>query len=677
MKLYCPVLILFLLSLSGFATEYYVAVNGDDKNAGTSEKPFQSLEAARAAVRRRLKEAPNTPVTVWLLGGTYSRLSPFQLTSEDSGTAAAPVRYRAVEGQEVRLTGGRDIPAAAFKAVTDEVVLSRLDPVSRGHVLQADLKALGIGDFGTLRSRGFGRSTQPSALELFFGDKPMTLTRWPNDDWAIIGDAPAGAAGLKFNYQGDRPKRWTKADDVWIHGYWTYDWSDSYEKVQNIDLDKHEIAIVPPQVPFGFTKGKRYFALNILEELDAPGEWYLDRQSGVLYFWPPAPLESGRIMVSISSKPLLEMKNVSYVGFQGITFEGGRVDGIHIDGGTNNLIGGCTIRNFGNTAVTISGEKNGVAGCEIYAADGGIYLGGGDRKTLTNGGNFATNNNIHHYNRWCMVYHPGITLDGCGNRAANNWIHDAPHNGILMSGNEHIVELNEINNVCTETGDSGAFYIGRDWSMRGNVVRYNYFHDLEGVQGQKGFVDVMAVYLDDAASGTTVFGNICYKVRRAIMVGGGRDNIVENNVFVDCKIAIHIDARGMSWAKNHIALERGDWGMKKKLEDVRWNQPPYSVKYPQLANMLEQEPAFPKGTVVTRNISAGSKFLELQDKLNDKTITIKDNFADGDPGFVDAAKQNFQLRDDAAPLKSGFQRIPVEKIGLYKDEFRNDLPIRK
>ncbi|MEO2046854.1 MAG: hypothetical protein ABGX16_09810 [Pirellulales bacterium] len=85
--------------------------------------------------------------------------------------------------------------------------------------------------------------------------------------------------------------------------------------------------------------------------------------------------------------------------------------------------------------------------------------------------------------------------------------------------------------VCLETDDVGAFYMGRDWTARGNHIRYNYFHHLG--HGGKG-IGVMAIYLDDWASGTTILGNLCVQAGRAVLIGGGRDNLVQNNLFVDC-----------------------------------------------------------------------------------------------------------------------------------------------
>jgi len=635
--------------------------------------PFRTLERAREEARR-LKA--HGPVTVWIRAGTYSLPNGFTLGAADSGTEAAPAVYRAFPNEEVRLLGGREIPAEAFRPVTDPSVLERMDRTARGKVWQADLRALGISDFGELRPRGFGRPDHPAALELFFQDRPMPPASWPNDGWARIAKNPAPGPD-RFTMEGDRARRWAGVEGAWLHGYWTWDWADSTVELQSIDPERGLIVTKAPHGVYGYTGGKRFRIFNLLEELDAPGEWHLDRRTGILYFWPPRPLREGRVFVSTSAQPIVSIQGASHLVLRGLILEAARGDGLAITEGTNILVAGCTIRNVGRCGVVIrGGSRNGVQGSEICGTgETGVVLEGGDRKTLTPAGHFAVNNHIHDYARWCRTYRPGVLVSGVGQRVAHNRIHDAPHNAILLGGNEHLIEYNEIYRVCRETGDAGAFYMGRDWTMRGNIVRYNLFHHLEGVQGQEGFTDVMGVYLDDAASGATVFGNVFYRVRRAVMVGGGRDNVVENNLFVECPIGVHVDARGIGWARNHIRLEGGDWGMKGKLEAVRWKEPPYSVKYPRLATILEEEPYFPKGTVVARNVAFQCKEpLHLQDGLTDKTIAVKDNFFSGNPGLADPARMDFRLSPASPAFRTGFQKIPLEKIGLQKDEYRVSLP---
>ena len=251
-----------------------------------------------------------------------------------------------------------------------------------------------------------------------------------------------------------------------------------------------------------------------------------------------------------------------------------------------------------------------------------------------------------------------------GIRVARNLIHEAPHTAIHLAGNDHVVELNEVHDVCRETCDVGALYLGRDWTMRGNVIRHNYFHDIAVPVA----LSSMAVYLDDAASGFTIDGNIFHRVQYAVFVGGGRDNRVENNVFVDCKLAIHVDARGVGWMKNEIETE-----LKPRLKAMPYQEPPWSRRYPSLVNILNDEPALPRGNVVTRNISVGGTWADIE-KVVLPLVKVSDNLVDANPLFVDPAKPDFRLRTDSPANRLGFKPIPVDTIGIYRDEYRSSLP---
>ena len=192
----------------------YVSPSGNDAWSGTlaapsaanSDGPFASLERARDEIRNRTKAGglPDGGVTVWIAGGVYERNRAFELGPADSGTEKSPIVYRGQPGAEVRLIGGKRV--TGFRPVSDPAVLQRLDPAARGKVLQADLKAQGITDYG--RPSGGG-------IELFFQDKPMTPARWPNrglrQDRPVLGETPVDVRGTKgcregvFAYEGDRP----------------------------------------------------------------------------------------------------------------------------------------------------------------------------------------------------------------------------------------------------------------------------------------------------------------------------------------------------------------------------------------------------------------------------------------------------------------------------------------
>ena len=159
--------ILMFMGADAMAKELFVAPGGSDQNSGTKEKPFATLERSREEVRilQRKEGLPKGGVIVWLRGGTYEFNETFELTKEDSGTKDAPIVYRAFEGEEVRLAGGKGIPSSAFKTLTDSTILKRLVPAANGKVLQVDLKAQGITNFGEMKVRGFGHPLVPSALE--------------------------------------------------------------------------------------------------------------------------------------------------------------------------------------------------------------------------------------------------------------------------------------------------------------------------------------------------------------------------------------------------------------------------------------------------------------------------------------------------------------------------------
>ena len=595
--------------------------------------------------------------------GTYFLSKTITFTTEDSGTEKCPITYMAHPKEKVVLSGGKVL--TGFHPVTDPAVLNRLDEAARGKVLQTDLRSQDITEYGEL-SGGFGIPSE-AFLDLFFQDRPMTIARWPNEGFVNIADIlnidPVDVRGTsgdkvgKFIYEGDRPKRWVEEKDLWLHGYWFRDWADQRQKVESIDTEKHIISLVPPYHKYGYRSGQWYYAFNVLAELDTPGEWYMDRETGILYFWPPAPIEKGKPTVSFLPT-LVTMKDTSHVTIHGMTLEAVQGTAITITNCGQNQIIGCTLRNIGNWAVKISGGmENSVIGCDIYeTGDGGIALSGGDRKTLTPARHYAGNNHIHHYSRWNRMYQPAISLSGVGNRASYNLIHNAPHMAIYFSGNDHAIEFNEIHNVCYESNDAGAIYAGRDWTMRGTVIRHNYLHHINGFQ-EHGCV---GVYLDDMFCGTEISGNVFYKVTRPAFIGGGRDNIVKNNIFVDCKPAVHVDARAMGWAKscaNNINM--------KGLLAMPYQSKLWHKRYPKLVTILEGDPNQPKGNVIWSNVCQGGKWDEIEDKAR-PLVTLQDNLIDAKLRFAAPEKGNFKILDDKPLKKIGFKRIPMKKIGLKK-----------
>lgn len=661
---------------------FYVATDGNDAWSGRlpapdearSDGPFATLQRAREAIRQLKQAGPLPPggLAVELAGGVYELARPLELAQQDSGTEQAPIVYRARQGAQVRLVGGRVV--SGWQPVSDPAVLGRLDERARSHVLQADLKAQGVADLGQMKPGPSWGQSEPG-LELFFQDQPMTLARWPNEGFVkivdLLGPTPVDVRGTKgrregiFTYDGDRPKRWSGAQDIMLHGYWFWDWADQRLKVEAIDTENRVLTLqAKPQHPYGFRQGQWYYAYNLLTELDQPGEWYLDRQAGILYFWPPAPIESGKPMISVLPN-LVTMKDVSFVTLRGMTLEACRGTAVTIAGGVTTRLVGCVIRNTGGWAVSLSGRENGVVGCDLYnLAEGGVSLSGGDRRSLTPAGLYVDNCHLFKFGRWNPICKPGVNVDGVGNRVTHNLFHDAPHMAVMWGGNDHRFEFNEFHSLVYGSNDAGIMYAGYNPAMRGHLIRYNYFHHVYGFEGR----GCNGVYLDDMFCSATIFGNVFYQVPRAAFIGGGHDNVVENNIFVECQPALHVDARMMGWASASVPI------MKQRLEDVPYKEEPWRSRYPQLLKYLEGNYAEPRGNIVARNICWGGKWDEVEAKAK-PGVTFTDNLTDQDPQFVDAAHLNFQLREDSPAWKLGFQRIPIEKIGLYASDERASWPV--
>ncbi|MHC4983247.1 MAG: right-handed parallel beta-helix repeat-containing protein [Planctomycetota bacterium] len=680
---YCPVYVIGLLCLvlvvpaacevGGRSPQagavYFVSLAGSDDNDGSKARPFATLARARQAVlelkKRGLGEGG---VTVRLRGGVYALGETFALTEANSGAAGAPVTFAACENEDVRIIGGVVLRPRAFRPAREKAVLSRLDDEVAGRVLVADLSGLGL---ELAPWPDWTRSGAPGQTELFFNSKRMPIARWPNEGWAKTGKiiqrstatrgrAIEGRSGT-FSYTGNRPGRWKVSEGVWISGYLGNQWFDEAVRAESIDTEKRAIKLSKPNW-FGLGANRRYRAVNLLEELDAPGEWYLDVKRAALYFLPPAGarMKDATIVLSVLREPLVHFKGASHVTLEGLTLEATRGSAIRIEGGRDCRVVGCRIRNTGKRGVEIaSGSGHGVAGCEIaHTGTVGILLSGGDRKTLTPARNFATDNCIHHFSQLQRSWAPGIMLNGVGNRVGHNLMHDAPHEAIHFLGNEHVIEFNEIRHICKETNDVGAIYSGRDWTVRGNVIRYNFIHHVQGI----GNVRAQGIYLDDAASGVKVYGNVLYKVHRALLVGGGRDNVIENNLAVDCTESLWFDSRGLG-KQRHCVVKGGPW--YKNLMAVPYDKPPWSTRYPRLAKILEDNPGAPKGNIIRYNVFKSSRAMFLTVAARQFSRTEDNLVTDKPVGVADVEKMDFRLRPDSPVFEKlpEFQPIPFDKIG--------------
>ena len=178
----------------------------------------------------------------------------------------------------------------------------------------------------------------------------------------------------------------------------------------------------------------------------------------------------------------------------------------------------------------VDSAESGIATSDISdTGEGGVLLSGGDRRTLAPAGLFVRDCRIVRFARIGHTFKPAVDIHGVGNIVAGNYIAEAPNFAVMFQGNDHLIEGNEITDVVNDTSDAGALYSSHDWTARGTIIRGNFLHDIKG--RQPGF-ETKGVYLDDYTSGIAVRGNLFLRVEKPVFIGGGRDNLIEGNVFI-------------------------------------------------------------------------------------------------------------------------------------------------
>ncbi len=601
-------------SAVGFAAEQviHVAVDGKDQATGTLADPL-SLSVALERLQSIRAAQPETSVRVELAAGDYALNAPLHFTAESSGSETAPVVIAATSGT-VRFTGG--LAVTQWQPIRDAAALARLNPAAAAAVQVADLRALGVTHFGEWCSRGHEHELHPAPLEVFCNNRPAQLARWPNQGWATTCNVHSRGEQTQLTADPPLTRRWQSLADVWCHGYWEADWSDAWQPVTAVDAQRR-LTITRTREIENVRNAARFCVLNVLEELDQPGEWYFDRAHGRLYIWPTA--KNGDVTVS-HLEHLVTCYGAAHITFCGVQFDTARVCLAEVAGGERINFERCTFRNAGNLAVHITGGyQHAIRQCEICdTGEGAVRVEGGERKTLTACEHEICDNHIQRYARTCHAGRPAIGVHGVGIIVRGNCIHDGPDAAIILQGNEHRVEGNEIHHVCLETADSGAIYLGHDWTERGNVIRGNCLHHL----GRFNRRDVMGVYLDDFASGTTVTDNVFFEAGRAIVIGGGRDNEVHRNVVLGGFAAVQVDARGQSWARGHL---KSDSPLQLRLQKMK-RESVYLERYPQLAELLIRDPARPVGNSITHNVLWCAIGVDVQDRWSREDVQYAANW---------------------------------------------------
>jgi hypothetical protein len=700
--------------------EFHVAIDGDDAYAGTSDAPFASLERARDAVRdlkRRADGLPPGGVRVIVHGGIHRRSTAFELSAEDSGTLEAPVVYAAAPDEIPIVSGMAALQPEWFVPVSNQAVLSRvIDPAARERLLHCDLRPHGVADSGQLSRRGHDVTrpeiTKTPPPELYVNGMRMTRARWPNPDdhfpqflrgvqqsrHGVVGRAgivdPGPTAddadfldrGGTIRYAFDRPALWKLADDIWLSGVFSWSWQWSFNRVAAIDVPSQTITL-----RYGERSGitdkyshDYFFAENLLEEIDQPGEYFLDRTTGILFLLPPDGFggDDTTVCLSVLTEPLVRLSNGSHIHFEGLALDGGRAGGIVCHGGEGVLIDRCEIRNVSATGVALQGRDHGVRGCHIHHVGGaGVSLSGGNSDTLTSSGLFVEDSEIHHFAWLDRVYAPAVLLGfrSVGNRVAHNRIHHGPHVAVIVYGNDHLLEYNDIGHVVEDFTDMGAVYanLGARPLERGTVIRRNYFHDI----GQHHHLQ-NGVYPDNGTMGWLIEENVFHRIGgrgdaancRAVNNNTGAHIVTRHNVFIDCTIPYLMGTFCAPFHDKNVA----GWEDYFRRHDLA--QLPHAEKYPELLRFWQEPRQYPATNRFEGNVIYNPTVPLLQSygklAMRDAAIieeggtlaTAHNWITTDDPGFLDAPSGNFTLRSDAEAVRRipGFPGVDFDTIGPRK-----------
>lgn len=643
------------------AVKIYVSPNGNGD--GTESNPY-SLTQAQAQVRSLIASGyPENGIGVYLKGGTYTLTDSLTFTSADSGTADAPVIWQAYNNEAVSLTTSRQIDHDDISLVTDETVLSKIPASARSNVYVTDLSDSGFGDVPEMNLR----DSVPYTLT--FGDQSGHIARWPNDGFGRTGtlidsssrnDSGPRKKGFTYKIIDTRPLRWGDASDIWLNGYWMTPYTIDYARLADLDLDNMRMS-GKEYNGLGSYGNARYYVENLIEELDAEGEWFLDTETNLLYFYPFEGWQQQTISFSTSNAGIVEFTNASNVILRGMKLEVAGGNGATFGTASSNCgIIGCDIINVSGVGASINGTYNYVRDCNIsYTGKPGISVNGGNPYKLISGNNYAENNEIHNTGTGGGSKQ-GITISGSGNRISHNHIYDIPTHGISGGGMEQIIEYNIVERTNLEMGDTGGIYFLNYGMGYGTKIRYNIVKDSVGLMAQTMTGEgALGIYLDDVTSGVEVTGNLVYNAQEPGLFGhGGRYLTFDNNILVNCEEPIKV-------VKTAIANSLADGGaVKSNLANYDYNNEPFTSRYPMVAETLTDEFGEPKYNQVTNNVTYNSGAFSYSTGVANSGVDQNNLQFEGQPPCNTTDFTDFDYTAIKA-LNPDFEELPFDEMGTY------------
>lgn len=516
------------------AADIHVSNRGADGDPGTRAKPLATLHAAQQKVRAMVAQGLKEPVTVIVHGGTYHLPRPLELRPQDSGTKAFPITWRAPKGEKTVLSGGVPIDGTWTKG--EDGVWSVPVP--------------GVTDGWCFR-------------QLFVDGKRAIRARFPNVDEANpFLYATGGGEDHAIIDKGLVKASWGTARNAQINIVPDWRFFNQWNTVTSVDSATGRIDIADSERHGTIKAGNWFWIEGVREELDQPGEWFLDAVGGCLHYMPEPGVDPNTLTIVA---PLLNRivnaqgdvnagTHVEHLRFEGLefrhtTFSLGHIEArVHTDAAvmfentSHCSVTNCHFENIGGYALWLhlDSQRNVFDQNTVrHSGGGGVLLTGSrlsymdDTKVYTSGAaaarvapilNEITRNTVEHCGE-IRYYGGGVHLDSRpfsmsmapGNYIAHNHFNDLSRNGVFAFRNQggNVVEYNHIHNAMQTTIDGACIHFATMNHLNApNHILNNWLYDIWGYEqkpdGKPKRHLANGVFLDWDTSNTTVRDNYVY-----------------------------------------------------------------------------------------------------------------------------------------------------------------------
>lgn len=705
----------------------FVSTVGDDSGDGSEEEPLRTLEKA-IDVANEMREDSDKLIEILLREGTYSVTNTIKIINSQKDDSL--LKISAYQDEKVTINAGVDIPLSAMSIADSDFTNAIIDKPNAGSVLQYNLKDAQIEDLGEISLRGHLISDEKEAqAELSLNGEVQKLAGWPNGEYTgLIKPTDSNeygkrtksgiANGCSFQVNYDRPSQWSKPEQAWLSGTIGPNYEFDYYPVSRFDSEEKRVYLSRGALEKYYTEPYYRFE-NVPEELDEPGEYYIDRQSGMLYFYPPEDAPKDSVLTITMSTPTLgvsgkapnsmfRIENSKNIVFENLIFKGGRGSAITGKNNSNIQFINCEINSFGENGIRFDASTDiKISDCKIHdvGQDGILFVSCGNYKTLSPSNIVVSNNDIYNFARLERSYKTGIDFGyRCvGATAANNHIHNGPHAGMIFYGVNNDIYGNEFDNLVTEFSDMDALYCNNSnypWE-RGNKIHNNYFHNI-GKSSMNGRhqINVRAIRTDNRGCGLNIYENLFYNIGDggngngnngigAITAEGTRNRIF-NNLFVDCNEAYFntlqykeienaddgtlypdtvINSSGVEVANTINGAKVAD--LKKQMENYL---PVYGKQFPELYKYFYEHPNMSKTNEFKNNmiINIVIPLSNINGTQNEEgfrgsqmlTAASGNYVSTSDPGFVSYDNGNLELSSSATLLVEGLPKFEMSSFGI-------------